>query len=58
MIVLRHCIVVFLGVYVGLGSVYPLGAADPVRISVTNQDISFLPAGVAWKKDYFKAGKN
>lgn len=29
-------------------------AAEPVRISVTNQNISFLPAGVALKKGYFK----
>jgi ABC-type nitrate/sulfonate/bicarbonate transport system substrate-binding protein len=31
-----------------------VAAADPVRISVTNQNISFLPAGVALKKGYFK----
>jgi hypothetical protein len=31
-----------------------VAAADPVRISVTNQNIAFLPAGVALKKGYFK----
>jgi ABC-type nitrate/sulfonate/bicarbonate transport system substrate-binding protein len=54
MISLHRCMVVFLGVCVGFASVCPLGATDPVRISVTNQNISFLPAGVAWKKGYFK----
>ena len=29
-------------------------AVEPVRISVTNQNISFLPAGVALKKGFFK----
>ena len=32
----------------------PVLAAEPVRISVTNQNISFLPAGVALRKGYFR----
>src|SRR5215208_7042848 len=33
---------------------WPVLAAEPVRISVTNQNISFLPAGVALRKGYFR----
>src|SRR5438128_954587 len=33
---------------------FAVEAAEPVRISVTNQNISFLPAGVALKKGFFK----
>jgi len=32
----------------------PLHAADKVRISVTNPNMSFLPSGVALKKGFFK----
>ena len=32
----------------------PLDAADKVRISVTNPNMSFLPSGVAFKKGFFK----
>ena len=32
----------------------PLGAADKVRITVTNPNMSFLPSGVALKKGFFK----
>jgi NitT/TauT family transport system substrate-binding protein len=32
----------------------PLDAADKVRISVTNLNMSFLPSGVAFKKGFFK----
>jgi NitT/TauT family transport system substrate-binding protein len=31
-----------------------LEAADKVRVAVTNPNMSFLPAGVAWKKGFFK----
>jgi ABC-type nitrate/sulfonate/bicarbonate transport system substrate-binding protein len=33
---------------------WPVLATEPVRISVTNQNISFLPAEVALRKGYFK----
>src|SRR5437660_12582042 len=33
---------------------FAVEAAEPVRISVTNQNISFLPSGVALKKGFFK----
>ena len=32
----------------------PINAADKVRISVTNPNMSFLPSGVALKKGFFK----
>ena len=37
-----------------LSGYWPVLAAEPVRISVTNQNISFLPAGVALRKGYFR----
>jgi ABC-type nitrate/sulfonate/bicarbonate transport system substrate-binding protein len=41
-------------VVMALLCIAPVDAADPVRISVTNQNISFLPAGVALKMGYFR----
>ncbi|HEY7218795.1 MAG TPA: ABC transporter substrate-binding protein [Candidatus Binatia bacterium] len=49
----RHA-VAWLAVFASLVSLSLVDAADPVRISVTNQNISFLPAGVALKKGYFR----
>jgi NitT/TauT family transport system substrate-binding protein len=43
-------------IFVGLVMVMtlePLSAADKVRVSVTNPNMSFLPAGVALKKGFF-----
>jgi NitT/TauT family transport system substrate-binding protein len=41
----------FVGIWVPSA---PLHAADKVRISVTNPNMSFLPSGVALKKGFFK----
>jgi len=35
-------------------TISPVDGADRVRISVTNQNISFVPVGVALKKGYFR----
>ncbi len=47
-----NCLLIALGVVI---TAYPLvHAADKVRISVTNPNMSFLPSGVALKKGFFK----
>jgi len=47
-----NCLLIALGVVM---TAYPLAhAADKVRISVTNPNMSFLPSGVALKKGFFK----
>ena len=47
-----NCLLIALGVVM---TAYPLVyAADKVRISVTNPNMSFLPSGVALKKGFFK----
>jgi len=47
------CVILALTFYLNLTG-FSVEAAEPVRISVTNQNISFLPAGVALKKGFFK----
>ena len=47
------CVILALTFYLNLTG-FAVEAAEPVRISVTNQNISFLPAGVALKKGFFK----
>jgi NitT/TauT family transport system substrate-binding protein len=45
---------IFVAVLILLLPLEPLYAADKVRISVTNPNMSFLPAGVALKRGFFK----
>ncbi|HEX9444861.1 MAG TPA: ABC transporter substrate-binding protein [Candidatus Binatia bacterium] len=49
----QTCCLVFL-VLVLLAPVRQPGAAEKVRVSVTNPNMSFLPAGVALKKGFFR----
>lgn len=53
-IVVRKLCCLLIGFVAICASSPPLDAADKVRISVTNPNMSFLPSGVALKKGFFK----
>jgi NitT/TauT family transport system substrate-binding protein len=51
---MRRVCAIFVGLLFLAMPMRPLCAADKVRVSVTNPNMSFLPAGVALKKGFFK----
>ncbi len=53
-IIVRKLCCLLIGFVVVWAPSAPLDAADKVRISVTNPNMSFLPSGVALKKGFFK----
>ncbi|MGH7773806.1 MAG: ABC transporter substrate-binding protein [Candidatus Binatia bacterium] len=51
---MRTLVSIFVGAFLFFLAVPALRAADKVRLSITNLNMSFLPAGVAFKQGFFK----